>query len=63
MADYKDETYRDEVGGLHEGGVGWNPNGIFCGECTAVTCKGCSNEKATGYPFTVWEGNHGKSDV
>lgn len=34
----------DEVGGCHGGGVGWNPQGIFCGECSSSTCKGCVNE-------------------
>jgi hypothetical protein len=37
-------TRMDEVGGVHEGGVGWNPNGEFCGECASVSCKGCVNE-------------------
>jgi len=34
----------DEVGGCHGGGVGWNPQGIFCGECSRSTCKECINE-------------------
>lgn len=46
---YKDledlnERYIDEVGGYHDGGIGWNPNGIWCGECTSSSCKGCINE-------------------
>lgn len=36
----------DEVGGVHEEGLGWNPNGVFCGECSNSTCKGCVNENA-----------------
>ncbi|SDF77903.1 hypothetical protein [Sporomusa acidovorans] len=34
----------DEVGGAHEGGCGWNPQGVFCGECSSSTCKGCINQ-------------------
>lgn len=44
MREYKDETIIDEVGGMHEGGVGWNPKGFWCGECSSITCKGCVNE-------------------
>lgn len=28
----------------HDGGVGWNPQGVFCGECSRATCRGCVNE-------------------
>ncbi len=35
----------DEVGGVHEEGLGWNPNGVFCGECSKMSCKGCMWEK------------------
>jgi len=38
------ESYRDEVGGVHDCGVAWNPNGVFCGECASESCKGCYNE-------------------
>lgn len=31
----------DEVGGVHDEGLGWNPNGVFCGECCHTTCKDC----------------------
>jgi hypothetical protein len=37
---YEDE-YIDEVGGMHGGGVGWNPLGTYCGECNRSTCKDC----------------------
>lgn len=32
----------DEFGCIHEDGEGWNPNGVYCGECTitGATCKG-----------------------
>jgi len=33
--------YRDEVGGIHDEGLGWNPQGHFCGECGSLTCKDC----------------------
>ena len=42
-----DDGYTDEVGGHHDGGIGWNPNGIWCGECVKRTCKGCVNEHLT----------------
>ena len=32
----------DEIGGTHDKGLGWNPNGVFCGECSNTTCVGCS---------------------
>ena len=32
---------KDKVGGIHEDGVGWNPRGTFCGECSNITCEGC----------------------
>ena len=32
--------------GTHEEGLGWNPNGVFCGECSESTCRGCPNETA-----------------
>lgn len=35
----------DEVGGVHEEGLGWNPQGHFCGECSKMSCKGCFWEK------------------
>lgn len=27
--------------GIHEEGLGWNPNGVFCGECSNTTCISC----------------------
>jgi hypothetical protein len=38
------EMFKDEVGGEHDGIVGWNPQGVYCGECNCLTCKGCVNE-------------------
>lgn len=37
-------TYTDDVGGFHDCGTGINPNGVDCGECSFITCKGCPNE-------------------
>lgn len=36
-----DEGFHDAVGGYHEGGCGWDPNGQFCGECSNSTCAEC----------------------
>ena len=35
----------DELGGIHGGGVGWRPDGTFCGECSRSSCLGCPNIK------------------
>lgn len=40
---YKDESFKDEVGGVHDCGVGYNPHGVFCGECSSTSCKDCGN--------------------
>lgn len=41
---YKDsDLIIDELGGIHEEGLGWNPNGVFCGECSLTNCDGCEN--------------------
>lgn len=31
----------DELGGVHTDGIGFSPDGTFCGECTKVSCKDC----------------------
>lgn len=33
--------YRDELGGFHMGGIGTNPKGYNCGECSNLSCFGC----------------------
>ena len=38
------EMYYDEVGGFHDSGTGYSPNGIYCGECSKLTCKDCIHE-------------------
>ncbi len=30
--------------GVHKDGMGWNANGVWCGECCKDTCEGCENE-------------------
>ena len=41
--DYED-AYYDEVGGFHDGAEGWNPNGVWCGECTKKSCINCPSK-------------------
>ena len=36
-----EDGFYDSVGGYHEAGVSYAPNGEFCGECCRQTCKGC----------------------
>ena len=43
------EMFIDEYGGIHDEGLGWKPNGDFCGECSNTTCKSCINEKDSFY--------------
>ena len=33
--------FYDEVGGYHEGGCGFDPDGEFCGECGSTSCASC----------------------
>lgn len=33
--------FEDEVGGKHDEGVGWGPDGEFCGECSNISCGAC----------------------
>lgn len=35
-------TYIDSIGGEHSCGLGYAPNGEFCGECSNISCDGCS---------------------
>jgi hypothetical protein len=39
--DDEDGSYYDEVGGFHSAGMGWNPHGIWCGECSNDSCENC----------------------
>lgn len=35
------QGYFDEVGGHHDSGMGWAPDGRWCGECTQASCVNC----------------------
>ena len=37
------EAYYDDVGGFHDCAEGWNPKGVWCGECTKGSCRDCSS--------------------
>ena len=59
---WEDCGYTDDVGGHHDAGVGWSPDGHYCGECCSDSCSGCK----------VWEwrqkkeivaGNHFKATM
>lgn len=50
-----DYYIKDELGGVHTDGVGYAPDGSFCGECTKTTCVNCVALKNTGAEFTVSE--------
>ena len=39
------EIYYDDVGGFHDSGTGYGPNGIYCGECSRLSCNGCVNNR------------------
>ena len=39
--DDEDGSYYDEVSGFHSAALGWNPNGVWCGECCRRSCKNC----------------------
>lgn len=36
-----DDYYIDELGGIHDSGCGWAPDGTNCGECSHISCKIC----------------------
>ena len=44
----KPEAYYDDVGGFHDCAVGWNPQGVWCGECTAASCRDCNSRYSEG---------------
>ena len=41
LTDGFDYYITDELGGVHTDGVGYAPDGTFCGECTRQSCMGC----------------------
>lgn len=36
-----DYYIEDDLGGIHTDGVGYAPDGYFCGECIRESCEGC----------------------
>lgn len=36
-----EDYYVDEIGGVHDSGCGWTPDGSNCGECSNISCKTC----------------------
>lgn len=41
------EYHYDDVGGYHDSGTGYNPNDVYCGECSRLSCRDCSNKDST----------------
>ena len=41
LVDGFDYYIKDDLGGVHSDGVGYAPDGKFCGECTKCSCEGC----------------------
>ena len=37
------EMHYDDIGGFHDSGIGYNPDGTWCGECSRLSCRGCKN--------------------
>lgn len=56
----EDTGFHDDVGGYHEGGCGWDPNGHFCGECSESTCANCG---AWRYISQKGGAEHGKKNA
>ena len=46
-----DYYIKDDLGGVHTDGVGYAPDGTFCGECTRESCIGCGPWNEQGYSF------------
>ena len=41
LTDGFDYQITDDLGGVHSDGVGWAPDGTFCGECNKGDCAVC----------------------
>ena len=48
MNSERDRGFYDSAGGYHCGAEGYNPNGVWCDECSHDTCEGCKYEKEEG---------------
>lgn len=42
-----EDVYIDEAGCHHDSGIGWNPQGVWCGECTRANGRDCPNFNKT----------------
>lgn len=51
LIDGFDYHITDDLGGVHSDGVGYAPDGTFCGECTRESCIGCGPWNEQGYSF------------
>jgi hypothetical protein len=49
------EWITDDIGGTHSEGIGWNPQGLCCGECSYTTCVECSVRNVTPEDAFVFE--------
>lgn len=39
--EWVDCGFLDGVGGHHDSGCGWAPDGTYCGECSQSSCRNC----------------------
>lgn len=39
---WDDCGYIDDIGGHHDSGCGWAPDGTYCGECSKQSCRECT---------------------
>lgn len=40
--EWDDCGYIDDIGGHHDSGCGWMPDGTYCGECSKSSCRECT---------------------
>lgn len=41
LYEWDDCGFMDDVGGHHDNGCGWAPDGTYCGECPRSSCRDC----------------------
>ena len=51
--EWDDCGYTDDIGGHHDSGVGWSPDGKYCGECNSASCSSCK----------IWEWRKKKESI
>lgn len=39
--EWDDCGYMDDIGGHHDSGCGWAPDGSYCGACSHQSCRDC----------------------